>query len=217
MIVFGIFTKQLENLSHRESSLRNPVTITNTTKKFVHLTEEIVSYQKNRHPKPKENYTYTKKTSTTLLSPRFNTTLFSSDIGLLFDRDQCQVKAWLLRDSGTVQHEWIGSETNVNDYKTKIQHLNEMDEQQFITKVLTSRETNEVLAKINPLSLRAIIIQSDIPAERLKAIQHRDEIESKFSKHLPILFYKPTQKLKLYTLPEQERDQLNAREPLGSL
>lgn len=45
--------RQLENPNHRESSLRRSITVTPATKKFVHLTNEVVPYQKDRHQKQK--------------------------------------------------------------------------------------------------------------------------------------------------------------------
>ncbi|WP_342146388.1 hypothetical protein [Rickettsiella endosymbiont of Aleochara curtula] len=209
------FMKQLANPKHRESSLRKSVPITDGTKKYVHLTDKVISYQKDRHPKPKTNYSHTKKTSTTLLSPHLLTFLFSSDGGILFDRRQCQVKALLLRNAITYKHKWVGEETSVNNYKSSIQGINETNEQRFIEKIQTTSTMNEVLAKLNKEALRAIIIQSNTPTERLSAIQRRDEIESTFSKRLPILFYEPAQKsLKTYTLLAQERDQYNEKKDI---
>ena len=205
---WGFFMRQLANPNHRESSLRRSVPVTNETKKFVHLTGEVISYQKDRHPKPKANYSHTKKTSTTLLSPHLLTFLFRTDGGLLFDRQQCQVKALLLANATTYEHEWVGEETNVNNYKTFIQGINQTNEESFIAEIQTNSTMNEVLAKLNKEALRAIIIQRNTPSERLSAIQRRDEIESKFSIRLPILFYKPAHSsLNVYTAKEQEHDQ----------
>lgn len=206
---WGFFMRQLENPSHRESSLRRSVTVTEATKKFVHLTGEVIPYQKDRHPKPKAHYSHTKKTSTTLLSPKLLTMLYNSNGGFLFDRRQCQIKAWLLSNARTYEHEWVGNGATADAYKTSIQNINETNEERFLAKIQNSRTMNEVLAKLNKEALRAIVIQNNTPAERLRTIRRRNEIESKFSVRLPILFYKPAQKsLKLYTLTEQARDQL---------
>lgn len=196
---------QLENPNHREPSLRKPIKESNNLKKFVHMTGEIVPYQKKR--RLKESHRYTKKISTTLLSPRLITPLFSSYVGLLFDKNQCQVKALLSRSSNTHQHEWIGPETSVNNYKTMLQNINETDEERFIEKIKTSREVNEVLAKLSTEALCAIVIPNDTPEERLKATQYQYEIKSKFSKHLPILFFNASEKkLRPYTLSDQDND-----------
>lgn len=142
-----------------------------------------------------------------MLSSKLTTPLFCSDGGLLFDRRQCQVKALFLYNASTYQHGWIGEEITVNDYKASMKNINETNEAQFIAKIQTRLTMNEVLAKLSKTALRAIIIQNNTPKERLQAIQRRDEIESKFSIRLPILFYQPKQNLKPYTIKEQERDQ----------
>lgn len=204
---WGFFVRQLENPNHRQFSSHRQISVNNMTMKFVHLTNEVIFYQKNRHPKPKANYTHTKKTSTTLLSSKLITPLHSSEGALLFDSRECQLKALMLSNANSHEHKWVGSPLNANNYKTSIQDVNETNKERFITKIHTSHSMNEVLAKLNKEALRAVIIQNNTLAERLQAIQRRDEIESKFSIHLPILFYKPKQALKIYTQKEQEQDQ----------
>lgn len=206
--------QQLENPSYRGASLRvsAPATEPHVIKKFVHLTGKIINYKKNRHPKPKENYTHTKKTSITMLSAKLITPLFCLDSGLLFDRRQYQVKALFLKNASTYQHKWIGDEISVNNYKTSMQGINQTSENRFRDKIQTSHTMNEVLAKLNKETLRAVLIQKNTIEERLQAIQRRDEIKSRLSIHLPILFYAPNQALKNYTQKQQEIDLHNAQE-----
>jgi hypothetical protein len=203
------FVDQLENLNDRPK-LRDK--IDSPTHKFVHLTEEIVPYQKKR--RQKANYTHTKKTSTTLLSPQIATSVFGENfdttrllVGLLFDQKRCQVKAMLLKDSGTVRHTWLGKETDVSHYKFAIAKINQTDQDLFVKEVSHKAHHNEVLAKVNKEAMCAIVIARDTPEARCIAIERHSEIMKKFSIDLPIIFYTSSlQSLRHYTLSEQQDD-----------
>ena len=219
-----LFIKQLEDLNYR-APLRKPVPkqISCPTYKFVHCTGEIVPYQGKRCPK--EEYTHTKKTSTTLISSKKNTPLFGThhdialdSVGLLFHQGKCKVKARLLQDSGTYEHGWIGNEKTVNDYRASMQAINEIDETSFKDKIQNKTRTNEVLAKLNKEALLAIVIAGrDTTEARQLAILRQCEIRNKFSIVLPIIFYNSSQKsIKPYeweknTLDLNERKKLNLR------
>ena len=203
------FVDQLENLNDRPK-LRDKVY--SPTHKFVHLTEEIVPYQKKR--RQKANYTHTKKTSTTLLSPQIATSVFGENfdttrllVGLLFDREHCQVKAMLLKDSGTVRHTWLGKKTDVINYKSAMAKINQTDQDLFVREVSHKAHHNEVLAKVNKDAMRAIVIARDTPEARRIAIERHTEIMKKFSIDLPIIFYTSSlQSLRSYPLSEQQDD-----------
>lgn len=208
-----LFMRQLEDLNHRESSLRQSVNEgTHNMKKFVHLTGEIIPYHKKR--RCKLEHTHTKKTSTTLLSRNLNTPLFGqlysehTLVGLLFNQRQCVVKARLLHDFGTHSHLWVGKEGTVNSYKAVMQEINQIDEKQFIEITKDNAQTNEVLAKLNKEALQAVVIGQDTLEARREAVKYRDEIKSKFSKNLPIIFYNSSsRKIQPYTQAEQANDE----------
>ena len=201
---------QLENLNYRPE-LR--VKINLPTHKFVHLTGEIVPYQKKR--RQKGSYTHTKKTATTLLSPQITTSVFGEYfdttrllVGLLFDQEHCQVKAMLLKDSGTVKHAWLGNKTDVSRYKVAIEKINQTDQDWFVQEVSHRAYHNEVLAKVNKEAMRAIVIARDTPEARRIAIERHEEIAKKFFIDVPVIFYTSSlQSLRYYTLSEQQDDQ----------
>lgn len=203
------FVGQLENLNDRPK-LRDKVD--SPTHKFVHLTEEIFPYQKKR--RQKTSFTHTKKTSTTLLSPQKATAVFGENVdttrllvGLLFDKEQCQIKAMLLKDSGTVRHSWLGNETDVTYYRSIMAKANQTDQDLFVKEVTHKAHHNEVLAKVNKEAIRAIVIARDTPEARRIAIEHHTEIMKKFSIDLPIIFYiSSLQSFRHYTLSEQRDD-----------
>ncbi len=219
-----LFIEQLQDLNYR-ALLRKPVSnqISCPTYKFVHCTGEIVPYQGKRCPK--EEYTHTKKTSTTLISSKKNTQLFgahhnipSNLVGLLFHQGKCKVKARLLKDSGTYQHAWIGNEEAVKSYSACMQAINEIDEISFKDKIQNTTRTNEVLAKLNKEALLAIVIAGrDTTEARQLGISRQCEIKNKFSIVLPIIFYDSSQKsIKPYeweknTLDLNERKKLNLK------
>ncbi len=204
------FVEQLENLDRRPK-LRNA--IDTPTYKYVHLEDKVVPYQKKR--RQKTNYTHTKKTSTTLLSPQMATSVFGENaanarllVGILFDQEQCAIKAMLLKDSGTVEHAWLGNKDQVSDYKRLITNVNQTDWNLFAKEVRDRSHHNEVLAKVNKEAMRAIVIAQDIPEARRVAIERHAEIMEKFSIDLPIIFYTSSlQSLRHYTLSEQQDDQ----------
>lgn len=203
------FVGQLENLNNRPK-LRDEVD--SPTHKFVHLTEKIVPYQKKR--RQKTSFTHTKKTSTTLLSPQKATSVFEENlgttrllVGLLFDKEQCQIKAMLLEDSVTFRHRWLGNETDVAYYKSVIAKANQIDQDLFMRELRHKAYHNEVLAKVNKEAIRAIVIARDTVEARRVAIERHAEIMRKFSIDLPIIFYTSSlQSLQYYTLSEQQDD-----------
>lgn len=206
---WNFFIHQLENLNNRPK-LRN--TVHTPTHKFIHLTGEIVVYQKKR--RKKANYTHTKKTATTLLSSQMNTSVFGEKdpkshllIGVLFDQTQCQVKAMLLKDSMTFMHSWLGNQSAVSKYKDQMIKINQTNWDIFVQEANNRFRYNEVLAKVNKTAMRAIFIAQDTPEARLMSLQRRDEIAQKFSIRLPIIFYSSLlQTTRHYTLNEQEDD-----------
>ena len=186
---WDLFMKTLNDPNYRAALRKKPIT-TNATKKYIHLNGKIVDYEFKR--RTKLEHKDTKKTSCTLLSRSFITPLYHPDIGLLFDRRQCVVKAMLVgTDANTYNRGWIGDEQSVTNYKKSVAYRNVTNEEQFIAQVQHHRTmTNEVLAKINSTALRAILIQVDNPEARREAIKCQEEIEVKFSKRLPILLYR---------------------------
>jgi hypothetical protein len=186
---YKAFMQQLEDLNRRPF-LRQ--TIYGAKKKFVHLTGEIVDYVKKR--RQKAVHSHTKKTSTTLLSEQLNTPLFNETAGFLFHQDKCKVKARLQQSSVTFNHEWVGNETQVNQYKTSMQGINETDEKKFVEKVKNNLYTNEVLAQLNKDALQAVIITQDTPETLHLAISRRNDLRDKFSLDLPIIFYNASQR-----------------------
>lgn len=200
-----LFIRQLTNVNHR-AELRKP--ILHPTHKFIHLTGEIIPYR-NRGKFRKlfaPDYTHTKKTSTTLLSAQRNTPLFGTHhlkalnlVGFLFDLKKCKVKARLLQDSGTYEHGWLGSESEVEAYQTLIQDCNVIDERVFIRNIQEADKTNEVLAQVNKEALMAIVIGQDTPEARYLSISRQTEIYNKFFLLLPIVLYDSSQRtLKLF-------------------
>ncbi|WP_342220727.1 hypothetical protein [Rickettsiella endosymbiont of Miltochrista miniata] len=195
---YPAFMQQLENLNHRP---RLRQTVDGANKKFVHLTGEIVDYQKKRQQKV--THTHTKKTSTTLVSEQLNTPLFNEAPGFLFHQDQCKVKARMLQTSRTFSHEWLGGEAKVNQYKTTMQRINETDEKKFVEKIKNGGITNEVLAKLNKDALQAVIVTQDTPETLRLATSRRNELRDKFSLNLPIIFYNASQRsIAYYRLKE---------------
>lgn len=203
------FIDQLENLNKRPK-LRD--TVYNPTHKFVHLTGEIVAYQKKQQQKTTP--THTKKTSTTLLSPQLNISVFGENdnkprllVGLLFNWDHCQIKAMLSTDSGTFKHKWLGNKTEVTRYKSKMRKINQTNLASFVEEVKHSFRHNEVLAKVNKEAMRAIVMARDTPKARSIAIKRREQIRETLAIHLPIIFYNTSlQTLRHYTLSEQKDD-----------
>jgi hypothetical protein len=203
------FLEQLENLNYRPQ-LR--AVALNSSYKFVHLTGEIVPYQKKR--RRKLFYTHTKKTSTTLLSPQLYTSVFGENdadpsrlVGLLFDQAECQVKARLLKDSGTVGHKWLGTRASVESYKVRLAAINQTAADTFTKEVQQRFYHNEVLAKVNKAAICAIVIAKDTPETRRIAIERRDQIKERLFIDTPILFLNSSlQFLRHYTLAEQEDD-----------
>ena len=197
---WSLFICQLTDVNYR-AELRK--LIVHPTHKFVHLTGEIIPYG-NRGKSRKlfaADYTHTKKTSTTLISAQRNTPLFGTHhlkalnlVGFLFDQKKCKVKARLLQDSGTYEHGWLGSESEVEAYQTLIQDCNVIDERVFIRNIQEADKTNEVLAQVNKEALMAIVIGQDTPAARQLAISRQTEIYKKFSVLLPIIFYDSSQR-----------------------
>ncbi len=203
------FVNQLANLNVRPK-LRKAVD--SPTDKFVHLTNDIVPYQQKR--RQKTNYTHTKKTSTTLLSSEITTSVFGENVdekrflvGVLFDKEHCQIKAMLLRDSGTVNHTWLGNKSSVTDYKFRMGNINQTDWRLFVKEIKHRAYHNEVLAKVNKEAMRAVVIARDTPEARLIAIARHAEIKKKFAIDLPIIFYTSgLQSLRHYTRTEQQDD-----------
>lgn len=206
-----LFVRQLEDLNYRPGLRCKAFS---PTHKFVHLTNEIVPYQKKRQNKI--NYTHTKKTSTTLLSPKIATSVFGENmdehrllVGVLFDKEECKIKAMLLKDSGTVNHAWLGSKTDVVGYKGQIANINQTDWNLFVEEIKYRSHHNEVLAKVNKEALRAIVIARDTSEARRIAIKRCEEIKEKFAIDLPIIFYTSSlQALRCYTKIEQQDDKL---------
>lgn len=206
-----LFVNQLTDLNYRPR-LRAFV-FANPNYKFIHLKNEIIRYEEKR--RLKNGYTHTKKTSCTLLSSQLNTPLFGDHhdasshplVGLLFDQEECKVKARLLKDSGTYRHEWIGDKNRIDRYKEKIKGINKINESSFVEEIKNSPLVNEVLAKVNNDGLRAILIGRDIPEARCLAILRRNELRDKFSIDLPMMFYSSsTRSIRHYTLEEQAND-----------
>ncbi|TLY47217.1 MAG: hypothetical protein E6K54_06220 [Gammaproteobacteria bacterium] len=214
---WSLFVKQLTDVNYRAEQLRK--TIATPTHKFVHLTKQIIPYIKDIRKKNQKNYTHTKKTSTTLLSSRLNTPLFGTHhrnalhlVGFLFDQKKCKVKARFLQDSGTYQHGWLGSESEVKNYQTWINNRIVTDENLFSLKVQGANQTNEVLAQLNKEGLTAIVIGQDTPEARHLAISRQTEIKDKFSMWLPIIFYDASRRsIKLYDYQDILADKLLQR------
>jgi len=200
----------LSNPQNRIPDIRYPVP-EKATHKFVHLTGEIVPYQKKDKRNASPDRTHTQKNSHTVISKHLHTPLFGDEdlnrdgIGLAYRIDRNQIKAMLEEDSHTYAHAWIGSEEAVKAYSKKIQARNYTDFDTFIMRAvdINTTKVNEVLAKENKAQLLSIIIRHDTAHNRQLAIKRVVEIKKELGQTLPILFYNPQKK----TLTEYKRYQ----------
>lgn len=168
--------------------------------KYVHLKDEVV---KARHGKrPKESRGATKKSSSTLLSPNLNTRLFGTRhadnrdlVGLLFDRNDCVIKAMFKSDTGTFARQWKGSRDAVKGYAMVTRRLIFTDEQRFKDVIRDEYHLcNELLAKYTVESLTAVVIARETPTALALARRYRDDVRKELGIDLPIVRYDPVLK-----------------------
>lgn len=218
--------------------------------KYDHLKDEIIicrskeeelKYKKNKH------YTHTKKSSVSYISPRLCTVLFTSDmsegsetIGLIFNVDDCIIRAMFLKDYDTTQRAWKSySQTAVEDYRRY--YLRENRTLKKITfdefkKHVDARQPrfynggkslsedwwfayrrygNEVLAKLSLNAVIGVVYTQDTIESKESAIERQKEIEEKFKKNVPIIYYNAdylaTKKVSIYTKEMQKLDLLSSQ------
>lgn len=173
---------------------------TNPSHKFVHLTGEIIDYspKKKKHP-PKQRI---KKNSTTLLSPNLVTPVFGEHhnddrplVGLLFDLNQCTIKAMLQYDRGTFDHGWLGGKSQVENYKEQIKNLNYTCLDAFKKAILDQNSLNEVLAEIPKEAIIGIFMRHTTGQSRKTAFEYARIIRQELNLDLPIYHYNREKKL----------------------
>lgn len=166
----------------------------NATHKFFHLTGEIKEYQaKSTHSCDKQSI---KKNSTTLLSPELVTPVFGEQhqdgrplVGLLFDFKQCIVKAMLKYDRGTIEHGWVGTKKEVEQYKKDFENLNYTDLEEFKKAIQHNPRLNEVLAEIPKEAIIGIFMRNTTLKARETALEYASKVKATLNLDLPIYHY----------------------------
>lgn len=244
------FAEQLQDLTKRP-----PIRVENNYStdekpvyKYVHLKDEIIicrskeeelKYKKNKH------YTHTKKSSVSWISPRLCTVLFTSGmsegsetIGLVFNVDDCIIKAMFLTDADTTQRQWKSySKKDVEKYRRSCPRGSlfhkKMTFDNFKWRVNASQPRfsrqrnlnedwwyaygaygNEVLAQLNVNAVIGVVYTQNTMESKEAAIDRQKEIKEKFLKDVPIIYYDADhlttkEKVKVYTEKMQRMDQLS--------
>jgi hypothetical protein len=195
--IFDSYIAQFNDYTIRPNNLRNSKPT--ATHKFHHLTGEIKTYQ------PKINHNCNKQTikknSTTLLSPELVTPVFGEMhndgrplVGLLFDLKQCNIKAMLKHDVGTVNRDWVGTWDEVSEYKATATNLNYTNFTQFKQAIQHSVQLNEVLAEIPKEAILGIFMRDTRLKSKEIALDYANKIKSTLNLDLPIYHYSSTDK-----------------------
>ena len=186
------FLKQITDYNYRPK-LRAPNNRA-ATHKLLLLENKIIEYKPQR-PKNKE-YHHTKKQSTTKLSKKLNTEVFGQGtnrplVGLLFDENQCVVKALLKYDRGTYSRGWVGTAADVTSYQKQMDEHSIIftDKDRFIDCVNKSKELNEVLAKLSQEAILGIFVASNTLDSKRIAIERQQQLFKKFGKKYDIYLY----------------------------
>lgn len=176
---------------------------------------KIVPYQKVHNPQKK--YDATTKTSFTIISSQFTTTLFGPEdparqVGIVADSSQCEMNLMLTQDRGTFNRNWLSDKLwQVIKYAETIQHVSYTDRREYRAAIDAQPYTmNEVFLKVKREALTGIIVASKTPATVKLALKRqkdlkfffkpgvwefnrvRDEKEEK--RIVPIIFYNPVLK-----------------------
>lgn len=152
--------------------------------------EESVLHKKNK------TRTRTKATPMTLLSQCGHTALFGHHdekrelVGYAFNLNEVKLKAMYSSDCGTFRRLWIGK--NLQDviaYANEIQAILFDDIDKFKQRIDEQPdEVNEVLAKLTPESVVAIVVGRDTAAARALAVTRQANYFQEFKRMLPMVF-----------------------------
>ena len=212
---FQDFLQQLKKPQYRPKHLRTRHS--DPQYKYVHLEHRIVPFDPNHKNRIKQNYRYTKKTAMTLISQQLNTPVFGAHdphrelVGLQFDSEQAQYKAYLQEDHHTVNHGWYsGDYDGAQNYSRTIYLKNFTDFNSFWQQVQKngSRFVNETLAKVNLLGLQSVVIARDTNKARQIARERSQQLSEAAQKPIPIVFYDcMRQQISPYTTLQQQADE----------
>lgn len=152
--------------------------------------EESVLHKKNK------TRTRTKATPMTLLSQCGHTALFGHHdekrelVGYAFNLNEVKLKAMYSSDCGTFRRLWVGK--NLQDviaYANEIQAILFDDIDKFKQRIDEQPdEVNEVLAKLTPESVVAIVVGRDTAAARALAVTRQANYFQEFKRMLPMVF-----------------------------
>ncbi len=205
------YVAEFKNHNIRDAKLRRPVPEGKDIVKFIHLTEEIVPYQKKR--RAKSVHDYMKKSSYTYLSSDFATPPFGRhdasrhQVGVFYDKNESCIKAMFTKDRGTYLHKWIGTESQVKEYAKKIKPYNCLTYEKWTQSAEKNREdTNEGLVKTKQSGLRAILIGKDDARNRAIARCYKADINEAGVATCILIYDSFKCEGRHYTLAEQEQD-----------
>ncbi len=205
---FGVggFLQQLTDFSVRPA-LRNGKN-TWATHKLDLRTNQIIPYLGKR--RPKTGYDKTKKQSATFLSKHLNTGVFMQGVGLLFDENECDIRAMFKTNALTVQRGWVGSLSTVQSYKANMASQLMTDRTAFRNYVDSGAggaSHNEVLAKLSIKSILGVFIVGDTQFNRSEARKRQQDLKKHFHIDYPIFIYDNNARtIRIYTQQEQVDD-----------